>query len=263
MQLAHRIDFMALISVCGANPNGDPARHGMPRTDDRGCGVISPVCIKRKLRDRLYEMGESIFVSPPQYSGDVLMKRFAEIPPGRGMSRCACEKWYDVRAFGQTFVFPGVRCPGVRGAVTIQPVFSADPVKITAMSVTQCIGSVGDGNRQNIGIRRAVSYGLYVLKGSVNAFAAERSGFTEEDSEKLRLALLHIFDGDSSAARPAGSMEVERLYWWRHSSKMGEYSPAKVFATVGLKLTASTPHSFKDYIVTHSPIEGLVPEIYE
>ena len=55
MQLADRIDFMELISVSGANPNGDPAKLGMPRTDSRGFGVISPVCIRRKLRDRLSE----------------------------------------------------------------------------------------------------------------------------------------------------------------------------------------------------------------
>lgn len=59
MQLAYRIDFMELISVSGANPNGDPAKLGMPRTDSRGFGVISPVCIRRKLRDRLSEMGSA------------------------------------------------------------------------------------------------------------------------------------------------------------------------------------------------------------
>lgn len=106
MQLAYRIDFMELISVSGANPNGDPAKLGMPRTDSRGFGVISPVCIRRKLRDRLSEMGECILVSPSGSRGDVLAWRASALAPGRDYTARACEKWYDVRAFGQVFAFP-------------------------------------------------------------------------------------------------------------------------------------------------------------
>lgn len=263
MQLEQRIDFMALISVCNANPNGDPARFGRPRIDSDGFGVISPVCIKRKLRDRLSEMGEDIFVTPPVHGGDVLSRRAATLDPGSGYAKRACDRWYDVRAFGQIFAFPGIHSPGVKGAVTVQPVYSADPVKLSEMKITRCIRS-NSGDRGNpMGVLSFVKYGLYVLKGSVNAYSAAKTGFSEEDAAKLRTALIHLFDNDCSAARPAGSMEVRRLYWWEHTSKSGNYSPARVFDCVKITLKCSEPRCFDDYIISYEPLDGLSAAIYE
>lgn len=258
MLLSNRIDFLSLISISGANPNGDPAKCGMPRVDSRGFGVISPVCIRRKLRDRLAEMGEEILVSPPVAPGDALSRRAAGVDCRSG----ACAKWFDVRAFGQVFAFPGVHFPGIKGAVTIQPVYSADPVSIADMRITRCIRNNDTGRGSVMGSLHFVEYGLYVLKGSVNAYSAMKNGFTEEDALKLREALLHIFDNDSSAARPAGSMEVERLYWWRHSSTMGEYSPGRVFGTVRCVAECDKPSGFGDYRIVHAPLAGLEPEIF-
>lgn len=263
MRLDHRIDFMLLVSVSNADPNGDPLRNGMPRTDGRGYGIISPVCIKRKLRDRLAEMGEEIFVAPPGEDCGSLSERAALLAAGDDYSRRACQKWYDVRAFGQIFMFQGVRCPGVRGAVTIQPAFSVDPVEIVDMGVTRCIHSDPGKRSAAMGRVHMVKFGLYVIKGSVNALAAGKNGFSAEDAEKLRRAMLHLFDNDSSAARPAGSMEVRRLYWWEHKSISGEIPAGKVFRTVILRNTGKKPLDFSDYQITHEPFDGLVPVIYE
>lgn len=262
MQLADRIDFMELISVSGANPNGDPAKLGTPRTDSRGFGVISSVCIRRKLRDRLSEMGECILVSPSGARGDVIARRASALAPGRDYTARACEKWYDVRAFGQVFAFPELHAPGVKGAVTIQQTYSVLPVKITEMKITRCIRNTDDRRGTQMGSINFVEHGLYVVKGSVNAYSAQKTGFSAEDAEKLRLALLRMFDNDSSAARPAGAMEVERLYWWRHSSMSGEYSSGRVFRTVEIKADCADPRCFDDYTITHSALPGLVPEIY-
>ena len=68
--LGHRIDFEALITVDSANPNGDPMKKGLPRTDSSGRGVISAVCIRRKLRNALAELGQPILISPPERPGD-------------------------------------------------------------------------------------------------------------------------------------------------------------------------------------------------
>lgn len=51
--LQNRIDFCVIISVDGANPNGDPLVPGYPRILYDGHGEISDVCIKRKIRNRL------------------------------------------------------------------------------------------------------------------------------------------------------------------------------------------------------------------
>ena len=260
--LAHRIDFMAFISVSGANPNGDPRRSGIPRTDASGCGVISAVCIKRKLRDRLAEMGENIFISPPEYPGDDLAKRAASLPKGYDYTKRACEKWFDVRCFGQVFAFPGIKAPGIKGAVTIQQAVSLHPVEIIQTSITRCIAGSQNSPAGSVGFVSSVKYGLYVLKGSVNAYAAEKTGFSHKDCEKLRQAIIHIFDNDSSAARPAGSMELNRLYWWEHNTAVGDYSPARVFGTVRAELLSPEPLCFEDYRLIYDPLPGLLPEIY-
>ena len=60
--LTNKIDFAVLVSVKNANPNGDPLNGNRPREDYNGYGEISDVCIKRKLRNRLQDMGQAIFV---------------------------------------------------------------------------------------------------------------------------------------------------------------------------------------------------------
>ena len=62
MSLTKKIDFALIINVKNANPNGDPLNGNRPRTDYDGKGEITDVCLKRKLRDRLQEGGQEIFV---------------------------------------------------------------------------------------------------------------------------------------------------------------------------------------------------------
>ena len=58
--LSNKIDFALLVTVTNANPNGDPLNGNRPRDNYDGYGEISDVCIKRKLRNRLQDMGEKI-----------------------------------------------------------------------------------------------------------------------------------------------------------------------------------------------------------
>ena len=58
----NKIDFAVLVMVTNANPNGDPLNGNRPRETYDGFGEISDVCIKRKIRNRLQDMGEDIFV---------------------------------------------------------------------------------------------------------------------------------------------------------------------------------------------------------
>ena len=58
----NKIDFEVLVMVKNANPNGDPLNGNRPRETYDGYGEISDVCIKRKIRNRLQDMGEAIFV---------------------------------------------------------------------------------------------------------------------------------------------------------------------------------------------------------
>ena len=111
--LQHKIDFAVVLRVKHANPNGDPLNGNRPRTDYNGNGEISDVCLKRKLRDRLMEAGQSIFVQSDDRKNDdakSLRDRAEKALGGKFGSadtvRLANEKWFDVRAFGQLFALP-------------------------------------------------------------------------------------------------------------------------------------------------------------
>ena len=268
-ELEHRIDFLELISVYGANPNGDPLCGNRPRTDSDGYGIISDVCIKRKLRDRLHEMGEEILITPPTDKGDSISRRTADILklPSEDMYSVACGKWYDVRAFGQIFTGASrlAHSLNVTGAVTIHSAVSADIINIEELPITRCINSAAAGKRgtDTLGFRYRVKYGLYVLKGSVNVHYARKNSFTAEDSQKLKHALIRIFENDSSASRPAGSMVAERLYWWEHGTSAGDIPAHVLFDSVMIRLKEGviTPHCFGDYETEYHPPENIRSEI--
>lgn len=59
-----------VFSAENANPNGDPLNGNRPRTTSDGFGEVSDVALKRKIRNRLQDAGESIFVQMDERSDD-------------------------------------------------------------------------------------------------------------------------------------------------------------------------------------------------
>lgn len=71
--------------------------------------------------------------------------------------------------------------------------------------------------------------------------------------------MLSLFKNDASSARPDGSMEVVRLYWWQHTCKEGQNSSAKVHRSVKAELKAGIDEakSADDYIFVENFLPGL------
>lgn len=281
--LENKIDFVVLVSVVNANPNGDPLNGNRPRTTYTGNGEISDVCIKRKLRNRLQDMGERIFVQSDERCDDgfsSLSERASQTITAYASkddyAAQACMQWFDVRAFGQVFAYKkskdkdkdGVSV-GVRGPVSIHQAISVSPVDINSMQITKSVNGepTDDGKKSSdtMGAKHMVEFGLYKIKGAINVQLAEKTGFTEEDAEKIKECLRTLFINDSSSARPDGSMEVIRLYWWRHNNKMGQYSSAKVHNAVqiALKSGVTNPKCAADYDITLSTLDGLELEMID
>ena len=273
--LQHKIDFAVVLRVKNANPNGDPLNGNRPRTDYGGFGEITDVCLKRKLRDRLQEAGQTIFVQSDDHKQDgetSLRNRAESATNGLGKdafkktankdatAKLACAKWFDVRAFGQVFAFAsgadagGVSIP-IRGPVTIQPAFSKEAVSITSTQITKSVSGEGDGTKRGsdtMGMKHRVDSGVYVTFGSINPQLAERTGFSDEDAQAIKEVLPKLFENDASSARPDGSMEILNVVWWRHNCKSGQYSSAKVHGS--LNVAADGAISFTD-------LDGLTPEV--
>lgn len=276
--LSNKIDFAVLVSVTMANPNGDPLDGNRPRTSYSGYGEISDVCIKRKLRNRMQDMGQRIFVQSDDRSDDGCksLRERANAVLGKTndrdeYARIACETWMDVRSFGQVFAFSasdksGVSV-GVRGPVSIHQAVSLSPVEVKSLQITKSVnGEPGEKRSSDtMGSKHIVRFGLYLVKGSINVQLAQKTGFTNEDAGIVRECLRTLFENDASSARPDGSMEVCRLYWWEHNCPCGQYSSAKVHRSlhVALKTGVEQPDSFEDYDVTLDTLPGLACEIID
>lgn len=273
--LENKIDFALVFEVKNANPNGDPLGGNRPRTTSDGLGEVSDVCLKRKMRNRLQEAGHEIFVQSDENVTDgkrSLSDRFNDFLPTLDkndqkdrdtIAAKVCEKWMDVRSFGQVFAFKKGKDTaevslGVRGPVTIQSAFSLEPIIIESIQITKSVNSepTKDGKKSSdtMGMKHRVSHGIYATYGSISPQLAEKTGFTKEDAEEIKKALLSLFEGDESSARPSGSIEVLKLVWFDHNCKSGQYSSAKVHRSVKIDHSGA---------VTVEDLDGLQYEILD
>lgn len=285
MSLKSKIDFAVIFTVKNANPNGDPLNGNRPRTTYEGLGELSDVCIKRKIRNGIQDKGIPIFVQSDDRKSDKcasLRERADEAKilnnSAEETTRLACEKWFDVRAFGQLFAFKNTKAKknkgvdkeasgegdegvsiGIRGPVSIHPAFSISPINITSTQITKSVNSEGDGKKKGsdtMGMKHRVDHAIYAFYGSINPQLAHKTGFSEADAEVLKGVLPKLFENDGSSARPEGSMQVVKVIWWHHNCASGQYSSAKVHGSLTLLNDENLPYQLQN-------LEGLVPEIID
>lgn len=281
--LQNKIDFAVVFAVSHANPNGDPLTGNRPRETYDGYGEISDVCLKRKIRNRLMDFGQWVFVQSDDRSNDGYksLKERADANPelkkaGKdkdSFAKAACQSWIDVRSFGQVFAFKGKGksgdgvSVGVRGPVSIHSAFSVDPIISSSLQITKSVnGEPGEKKASDtMGMKHRVDFGLYVTYGSINCQLAEKTGFTSDDAELIKKALHTLFENDVSSARPDGSMEVVKLYWWTHNCKDGQYSSAKVHRLLHIvkKDGVEIARSAEDYQITCDTLPNLDVSVYD
>ena len=277
--LKYRIDFCGIISAERCNPNGDPINGNIPRKTFDGRGIISDVCIKRKIRDRLLESGYDIFVKRQEYlqddqtslqgltKADPDLRNALKSKDEKLYKKIACDKWIDVRTFGQVFAFKekeGGVSISIRGPVSIQDAVSLSYVDVLSKPLTKSVNSNDAENKSGrakdtMGIRYQIDHGAYVFRGSIYPQLASLTGFTWEDALAIKKAMIMMFLNDATSARPAGSIYLDKLYWWEHNCPNGQYSPAKVFRT--LQFTDKDTAPFYEAVLTNLP--GLVPEVID
>jgi len=248
----NKIDFAIIIGVKSANPNGDPLNGNRPRQTYEGHGEMSDVSIKRKIRDRLLDAKENILVQNDNYRNDeyrsikdrydaAKKQKLDKKSDSEAVYNFACEEWLDVRSFGQ--VFAGVddthASIAIRGPISIQSAFSVEPIDITSLQITKTVNLTtnkkdpGQKSGDTMGMKHRVNDAIYVTYGSINKQLAEKTGFSDEDAEKIKEAMKKLFENDESSARPAGSMEVLKLIWWTHDQEV--LSSAKVHRSLDVR----------------------------
>jgi len=281
--LSNKIDFAVIINVHNANPNGDPLNGNRPRYDYEGIGEISDVAIKRKIRNRLMAEGFDVFVQSDDSKIDnypSLRKRAeGEIKKelwkdNNKFREAVCQKWIDVRTFGQLFAYKAQKkgdgvSVGIRGPVSLHPAFSVVPVldRISSIQITKSVSGEGEEGEKKasdtMGMKHRVDHGVYVFYGSMNPQLATKTGFSDDDAQAIKEALRTLFRNDASSARPEGSMEVYKLFWWEHNSPNGQYSSAKVHRLLKVEPMNDEPKSIEDYNISLDELDGLKCEVVE
>lgn len=267
--LKNKVDFAVIMAVEHANPNGDPLNGNRPRQTYDGYGEISDVCLKRKIRNRLQDMGECIFVQSDDRRSDdyrSLKDRYDGVAKAKGKEWNpkvdACSTWFDVRAFGQVFAFGGDDAVsiGVRGPVTVQSGYSLDRVTVDSLQITKSVNLETDKKdpdkrgADTMGMKHRIWRGVYVAYGSMSPNLAARTGFSDADAEKVKVALRSLFENDASSARPEGSMRVIKVVWWQHNSPSGQYASARVHQSLKSALS-------KDGIFDEKGVVDALPNL--
>lgn len=276
--IRNRYDFVVLFDVKNGNPNGDPDAGNMPRMDpETGCGLVTDVCLKRKIRNYVETVKEDdprfgIYIKdgvPLNRSDRQALEACGEKNPDlktlkkntpdidAKLRDYMCSHYYDIRTFGAvmtTFVTAKLNCGQVRGPVQLGFARSVDPIMPQEVTITRvAITTEEDALKKDteMGRKHIVPYGLYRAEGFVSAnLARKTTGFTEEDLELLWQAILNMFENDRSAAR--GMMAVRRLIIFRHESELGDAPAWKLFELVKAQRRegVTTPRDFSDYEVT-------------
>jgi len=285
--LSKKIDFAVIVTVKHANPNGDPLNGNRPRVTYEGFGEMSDVSIKRKIRNRLMEMGKPIFVQSDDNRVDnygslreraegEAKKQKIDLSDKQQFKEFACKTWLDVRAFGQVFAFKAKKGKkneseedsegvsiGIRGPVSIHPAFSVVPVldRSSSIQITKSVSGEPSEKKgsDTMGMKHRVDHGVYVFYGAMNPQLASKTGFSDDDAKAIKEALRTLFTNDASSARPEGSMAVYKVYWWEHNSPNGQYSSARVHNQLKIRVKdgIEEPKDINDYEIT---IEKL-PEL--
>ena len=253
-----RYEFVIILDVENGNPNGDPDAGNMPRVDpETGYGIITDVCLKRKIRNVVEAMkedmqGYKIYIkegiplnrsdrSAFEYLGvdekDIKEAKKKDADLDLKVRNFMCENFYDVRTFGAvmtTFTKNNLNCGQVRGPVQLSFAKSVEPVVPQELTITRTAITTEEdaaNKKTEMGRKYIIPYGLYRAEGYVSANLAKKvTGFSEEDLELLWKAILNMFEVDHSAAR--GKMAVRKLVIFKHSSEFGDAPAYKLFDAV-------------------------------
>lgn len=284
--IENRYEFVILFDVENGNPNGDPDAGNMPRIDpETGCGLVTDVCLKRKIRNYVEtvkegEPGYRIYIKDnvPLNTSDKEACAYVGVNPDKlkdakkkdekldeKLRDFMCANFYDIRTFGAvmtTFVKGALNCGQVRGPVQLGFARSVDPILPQEVTITRvAITTEADAEKKGteMGRKYIVPYGLYRAEGYISANLARKvTGFSEEDLVLLWQAILNMFELDHSAAR--GKMAVRELIVFKHASELGNAPAYKLFelVTARRKEGVTAPRAYSDYTV--SVEEGRLPD---
>ena len=244
MSIQNRYEFVFFFDVSNGNPNGDPDAGNMPRLDPESSkGLVTDVCLKRKIRNFIEtaypnEAGCEIYVKEKSvlnlqnkraYEALGIESEAKKLPKdeakARDITAWMCKNFFDIRTFG-----------------AVMTTNEKDLEK-----------------ERTMGRKYIVPYALYRVHGFVSAHLAAKTGFSDDDLQKLWQSLQLMFEHDRSAAR--GEMAARKLIVFKHDSALGSQPAHKLFETVTVERVSGesgTPAAgYGDYRI-HVPAKDSI-----
>lgn len=273
-----RYDFVLLFDVTDGNPNGDPDAGNLPRVDPQTLqGLVTDVCLKRKIRNAIAGMGNDIyFQTQDAVYEQRILRNFHERAYKEGVKdgdekkkgkdkadasvqarKWMCRSFYDVRAFGAVMSLKEFNCGQVRGPLQLTFARSIDPIIPLEVTITRKSVATPDEAESQIekhgaitgtmGHKNIVPYALYRACGFVNPYLAQDTGFTYADLAVFFQALQRMFEFDRSASH--GLMAVRGIHVFQHASALGEAPAHVLFDRVKTEALGpeAAPRKFDDY----------------
>jgi len=260
--IKNRYDFVFYFDVKDGNPNGDPDAGNLPRIDaETGNGLVTDVCIKRKVRNYVLMTREEkppfdIFIKEKAVL-NLLIDKAHEAEEVKEKEKgdkteaarlWMCKNYYDIRAFGAV-MSTGKNAGQVRGPVQLTFARSVDPVVALEHSITRVAKTTeerSESGGSEMGRKYTIPYGLYRAHGFVSAHLANQTGFNEDDLKLFWDAMQNMFEHDRSAAR--GEMNTRKLIVFKHKTALGNAHTHELFERVThKKLTEGPARDFSDY----------------
>ncbi|MFP4482010.1 MAG: type I-C CRISPR-associated protein Cas7/Csd2 [Thermovirgaceae bacterium] len=267
-----RYDFVFFFDVQDGNPNGDPDAGNLPRIDaETGMGLVTDVCLKRKVRNYVQLKGYDIFVKEKAVLNNLIEEahRQEEVEKSDEKEKTGaardwmCKKYFDIRTFGAVMT-TGKNAGQVRGPVQLTFARSVEPIvalehSITRMAVaTEAEAEKQGGDNRTMGRKFTVPYGLYRAHGFISAHLASQTGFSQEDLDLFWEALVNMFEHDRSAAR--GLMCSRAVVAFEHQSALGNRPAHELFSRVTAERVSEGPaREFSDYkiMLDGDPLEKI------
>jgi len=261
--IKNRYDFVFYFDVKDGNPNGDPDAGNLPRLDaETGHGLVTDVCIKRKVRNYVLMTKEEkppfdIFIKEKSvlnnlidkaHEDEEVSKKEKDKEKTEAARMWMCKNYYDIRTFGAV-MSTGKNAGQVRGAIQITFARSVDPIVALEHCITRVAKTTEERSEtggSEMGRKYTVPYGLYRCHGFISAHLSNQTGFNEDDLYLFFEAMQNMFEHDRSAAR--GEMNTRKLIVFKHQTALGNHSAHELFQRVTHKKLCEGPaREFSDY----------------
>lgn len=236
-----RATGLLIIEASNSNPNGDPDHESDPRQRSDERGQISPVSLKRKLRDLVENREGPVWGELAASFKPPLDPQGFGILESRGRDRKQIEKelkdgtfsqkYWDGRVFGNTFLEEGGSTSIRTGVAQFGMGVSIAPVRVERITNTNKAG-VQEGKDRGMAPLgyRIVQHGIYTMPFFINPTAAVRSGCTTRDIDLLLKLIPYAYTHSASYVRPL--VEIRHAWYMIHKSRLGSCSDFELIAAL-------------------------------